>query len=286
MNISFFGATSKTGRFIVPLLCQSEHAVRVIGRDSSRLDVLDPHAERFVADLNEEDSVIAALDGTDCVVSLAHARFLPAILRAAPQTCRHWVVTGSTRAFSALPDSAAEEVRFSEQAFKNSGRAGVMLHPTMIYGAPDDRNINRVLRLIDRWPGWLPIVVPLPAGGRARLQPVFVDDMVNAVVAAVERPEAAGDPIIVAGAKALSYADMVRACAKARGRCVKILGLPLSLLGLAARLGAPFNAEELRRAAEDKVFDITPMVERLGIVPRPFEEGLRLKIERGWFVGS
>ena len=33
---------------------------------------------------------------------------------------------------------------------------------------------------------------------------------------------------------------------------------------------------------EDKAFDVTPMRERLGVVPRSFEAGLALKLERGW----
>lgn len=44
----------------------------------------------------------------------------------------------------------------------------------------------------------------------------------------------------------------------------------------------PFDAAEIRRATEDKRFDVGPLENRLGITPRPFDEGLRLKLERGW----
>jgi len=81
---------------------------------------------------------------------------------------------------------------------------------------------------------------------------------------------------------------MIRACGTALGRRVHILPVPAALLGAIARsarligLPAPFNEAELRRAAEDKVFDIAPMTARLGVEPRSFEAGLTDKISRGW----
>ena len=125
-------------------------------------------------------------------------------------------------------------------------------------------------------------------GGRSLLQPLFVDDMVDALAAAAERPAALGASIVVAGPKPISYADMVRACARAMDRKVTIVPVPALLLGGAARLAAllglhlPFDAAEIRRASEDKSFDIDAMRKRLGVSPRAFEDGLRLKLERGW----
>jgi hypothetical protein len=47
-------------------------------------------------------------------------------------------------------------------------------------------------------------------------------------------------------------------------------------------LRPPFNAAEIRRAAETKRFDVTELRTRLGVVPRGFADGLRLKLDRGW----
>jgi nucleoside-diphosphate-sugar epimerase len=164
----------------------------------------------------------------------------------------------------------------------------VMLHPSMIYGAPDDRNVNRVLRLLRRWPGFLPVVLPLPDGGRHSVQPVFVDDVVAAFAAALTRPDAPGESIVLAGPEPISYARMIRDCGAALGRRVHVMPVPVILLTTLARcagalgLGVPFNAAELRRAAEDKAFDIAPMTARLGVRPRGFDAGVREKIARGW----
>lgn len=281
--IAILGATGKTGRYLVARLRAAGHEVVAVGRSQARLDALDGTPRRVVADFEHPLTVARALIGATRVVSCAHAGFTGTLLECLPSSCQRLVLTGSTRRFTRLPDPAADAVRAGETAFLSSGVPGVMLHPTMIYGAPDDRNVNRMLRLVRRVS-----VIPLPNGGRSLLQPLFVDDMVDALVAAVEQPAAPGASIVVAGPEAISYADMVRACARAVDRGVTIVPVPALLLGAAARLAAllglplPFDAAEIRRATEDKSFDIDAMRKRLGVSPRAFEDGLRLKLERGW----
>ena len=280
---AILGATGKTGRYLVERLCAAGHEVVAIGRSEARLDALGGAPRRVVADFEHPVTVAKALLGATRVVSCAHARFTGILLECLPSSCQRLVLTGSTRRFSRLPDPAADAVRAGEAAFLSSGVPGVMLHPTMIYGAPDDRNVNRMLGLVRRFP-----VIPLPNGGRSLLQPLFVDDMVDALAAAAERPAALGASIVVAGPEPISYADMVRACARAVDRKVTIVPVPAVLLGGAARLAArlglrpTFDAAEIRRATEDKSFDIDAMRKRLGVSPRAFEDGLRLKLERGW----
>lgn len=287
MKLGVLGATGKTGRYLVARLCEDGHDVVAVGRDTARLAALDSRAARRIADLEAPETVAAALAGAERVVSLAHARYTAAVLTGLPEGCERVVLTGSIRRFSRLDDPAADAVRAGEAAFAASGRPGVMLHPSMIYGAPEDRNVNRLLRLIRRWPRWLPLVLPLPGGGRHLVQPVHVDDMIAALVAALTRREAPGPPIVVAGPEPISYAAMARACAAALGRRAFILPLPLPILiataGLLTRLGrrAPFDAAELRRATEDKRFDVADMEGRLGVRPRGFEAGLAARIARG-----
>ncbi len=288
MKVAVLGATGKTGRHVVSALCNTGFEVIAVGRDAAKLAGLDNRAERRQADAGNPEQMTAALADAERVASLLHARFAEATLAALPETCQRIVLTGSLRRFTRLADDAAEAVRQGEAAFLASGRPGVMLHPSMIYGAREERNIGRILAFIRHWPRWLPLLVPLPDGGRHTVQPVFVDDMVAAVVAAVSVPTLKTGTIVVAGPEPISYRHMIKACAVAQGRRARILpiatGPLIALAELAARLGLslPIGAAEIRRAAEDKAFDISDMRQVLGVTPRPFEEGLRLKIERGW----
>src|SRR5258706_16043588 len=89
-----------------------------------------------------------------------------------------------------------------------------------------------------------------------------------------------GPALVLAGPTPLRYRDLIAACAGALGRRAHVLPLPLGVLAgiaaLAARLGiaVPLNAAELRRAGEDKRFDVAPMIPRLGGQPRDFAAGL------------
>lgn len=286
MNIAVLGATSKTGRYVVPALCDRGHAVVAIGRDAARLAALDSRARTVRADITRADELRAALSEAECVASLAHARHTAEVLAALPAACRRVVLTGSLRKLTALPDPAADAVRAGEALFLAAKRPGVMLHPSMIYGAPEDRNINRILDVLRRFPAWLPIPVPLPDGGRHTVQPVFVDDVVAAMVAAIEMPGLETLSIAVAGPRPITYREMVETCAAALRRRVVVVPVPLSPLSAAARgftalgLRPPFDANELTRATEDKSYDISALIGRLGVTPRPFAEGLGTALAR------
>lgn len=280
---AILGATGKTGRYLVERLCADGHDVLAIGRSEERLEALGGGCRHALADFDHPVSVAKALVGASHVLSLVHASYAGRLLDCLPSSCERLVLTGSTRRFSRLPDKAADTVRAAETLFLSSGVCGVMLHPSMIYGAPDDRNVNRLLALVRG-----ARVIPLPGGGRNLVQPVFVDDMVAACAAALTEAKAPGPSIIVAGPEPISYADMLRACAAAQGQRITVVPVPATLLraaaGAASIIGikTPFNAAEIRRTTEDKSFNVNALKSRLGVEPRSFEDGLRLKLERGW----
>jgi nucleoside-diphosphate-sugar epimerase len=280
MGVVVIGATGRTGRRVVAALCARGHAVIALGLTAVKLEALDARATRHAVDLAADGAVAAPLlVGAAVIVSCAHARYTAAILAAAPPSAR-LVLMGSVRRYLEIPDQDGSEIAEAERQLLASGRAGVMLHASMIFGAPDDGNVSRVLRVLGRWPARLPIVLPLPDGGRRLVQPILIDDVVAAVVAAVERPASDGPPIVLAGAAPLAYRDMIRHCAAALGRRARVLPVPVALLSgvaaLAGRVGArlPLNAAELRRAGESKSFDVAPMIARLGVTPLDFPAGL------------
>lgn len=282
MNLAVVGATGRTGRVVVAKLAATEHRVVAVGRSPDRLAGLATGIERRHADLEDPAATATALADAHRVASLAPARFTSQLLAALPTGCQRLVLTGSTRRDTSLPDPVAEHVRAAEAAFERSGVPGVVLHAGMIYGGDDDRNIDRVLQIIRRWPAWLPLVVPLPGRGRHTVQPIFVDDLADAVVAALLTPEVGGSAIMAVGPEPISYATVVRTCAAALGRRALVVPAPSPrLMGALARaLRLPVDTDELLRTLEDKQYDPGPLTDRLGVTPRSFEEGLRIKLGR------
>jgi uncharacterized protein YbjT (DUF2867 family) len=228
-----------------------------------------------VADLRDAAALREALRDAAHVVSCAHARHAPAIIAAAP-TDAVLILLGSTRKFTRWPDEHGNGVLAGEAAFLTSGRKGVMLHPTMIYGASGEDNVRRLAALLRRLP-----LVPLPEGGRALVQPIYQDDVTRAIRAALSRDWDSAESLVVAGPAAVPYAEFVRQVAAAAGvRCPRILSLPVAPLVAAAGVTRvlPFvprvRGSEIRRLLEDKAFDIGPMRAQLGIEPVPLHEGL------------
>ena len=266
---------------MVARLAVTEHRVLAVGRDEQRLARLEGPIDRAIADLERPETLTAALAPAHRVLSLAPGRLAGPLLASVPAACDRVVLTGSTRRDGNEEDPVAAGARLAEAELARSGVAGIVLHPSMIYGARGDRSVGRLLSVVGRWPRRLPLVVPLPGSGRSTVQPVFVDDVADAMVAAILRPNVSGPPVFVVGPEPITYAYMVRSCASALGRKARIVPAPAWLLSGAARIvRAPVTAEELLRSGQSQRYDPTPMIDRLGVTPRAFADGLRLKLER------
>jgi len=249
------GASGRSGAALCRRLAEAGTTYVPVVRDPARWAATRLPGNARVADLTDPQALQEALGDAQTVISCAHARHVPAILAAAPHAGR-FVFLGSTRKFTRWPDAHGRGVLAGEAAFLASGRPGVMLHPTMIYGAEGEDNVRRLAALLRRLP-----LVPLPAGGRALVQPIHQDDVTNCLLAALRTPWPSPQTRIIAGPHPCTYADFVRAVATAAGlNAPRILPVPLWPLLAAApftRLpGLPrIRADEIRRLAEDKAFD-------------------------------
>ena len=188
------------------------------------------------------------------------------------------MLLGSTRKFTRWPDAHGNGVLAGEAALLASGRDGVMLHPTMIYGAQGENNVQRLAGLVRRLP-----VLLLPGGGRFLVQPIHQSDVTRCIRAALDQQWEAPSSVVIAGPTAVRYADFVRAvarggraaeaCHPAVPRRTAYLGGPADQARVCAADGA---AKEIRRLMEDKAFDIAPMLSLLGVASIPLSEGLAL----------
>ncbi len=282
--VHVIGASGRSGVALCRALLAGGSTVVPVVRSRARWEAagVGGAAAPLLADLGDPRALAAALDGAALVASCAHARHAGAILAAAPAPARI-VLLGSTRRFTRWPDAHGRGVQAGEAALRQSGHAGVMLHPAMVYGAAGEDNVQRLaawLRRLPRLGGRA--LVPLPGGGRALVQPIHQSDVTRAVLAALARdwPPAA-PPVVIAGPEPLPYAALVAAVAAACGLpAPRILAVPAAPLRLVAPLtailpGVPrVRAAELRRLLEDKAFDVGPMRDRLGVVPIGLREGL------------
>lgn len=280
--IVIFGASSDIGRRVTQKLLDEGKQLRLVSR---RADPLDPRAEHVVGDLSGGCDLRPVLKDAALVVSCAHARHSAVLLGALPAHAPSLVLTGSAWRYSTVPDPRGQAIRDAEAMFLSSGRNGVMLHPTMIYGGTQERNIQRLLALIRQWP-----VLPAPGGGRHLVQPIYVEDAAACLLAAIRRSWAGPNAIAVAGPKAMPWREMAGTCMKAIGVRRPIVSVPLApAIGAvrllhAAGIRLPVDANVLRRFREDIDISLAAMRDELGVMPRNFDVGLQQAL-LGWRNG-
>ncbi len=266
VDVVVVGATSGIGRRLLARLRARDASVVAIGRSAERLAPLSVPGR--VVDFTDRRALARALADARAVVSCAPLRIAPALLAALPDRVERVILTGSTRRFTRFPNRNVAQRIDAETAFLGSGRAGIILHPTMIIGADGENNVQRVAAFIRCFGA-----VPLPNGGHSLIQPIYAEDVAACLEVALFRAAAAGPPVIIAGPEPVTYRSFVEAIAAAIGRRVRIIDLPAPVLIAAAPLTRllPFlprvETSEVRRLLEDKAFDIAEMRARLGVEP-------------------
>lgn len=271
--VHVIGATGRSGQAVCRALAMRDTPVVPIARNPARAAGL---TGLRVADLTGPQVLLrAALADATRIVCTAHARHIPALLEAAPPTAR-LVCLGSTRKFTRWPDAHGNGVLMGERALLGSARSGVILHPTMIYGAQGENNVQRLAALLR----YLPFM-PLPGGGRALVQPIWQGDVTACILAALNTAWNGPHSMVIAGADSVAYRQFAAMVAKAAGLGPRpAISVPAGLLMQLARITAPIpglpriTPDEIRRLLENKNFDIGPMQTTLGVHPIGLAEGL------------
>jgi len=142
-----------------------------------------------------------------------------------------------------------------------------IFQPSVIFG-PGDDFVNRFARLLRA----LPLAFPLARPG-ARFEPVWVGDVVAAILRALADEATAGETYELGGPDVLTLAEIV-AMVRDRLRLSRaIIGIPEFAARLQAAIfdfipGKPFSSDNYRSLTVDSVCRVNGLA-RLGIHPQP-----------------
>lgn len=149
------------------------------------------------------------------------------------------------------------------------GAAATLLRPTLVYGAGRDQTLSRIASMARRWGRMV-----LPRGAHGLRQPVHVDDLAQAALAALA--SAGGQTYALGGGETLPYRAMVArvlACLHPPPALVEVPG-PLFALALklaqSRGIATGLGSEAVARMRRDLVFDLQPARRDLGYAPRAF----------------
>jgi nucleoside-diphosphate-sugar epimerase len=150
----------------------------------------------------------------------------------------------------------------------------------MIYGGQQENNISRLLKLVNRFP-----IIPIPGGGRQTVQPIFIDDLVDCLDAALSTAWQ-GSNVLAVGGPPITWKKMALVCAETIGKKRLLVDIPLLPLGVMFTLldkagFKGFDPGMIWRFQEDTNVSLTDLFRVLGVNPRDFKAGLSAAIS-GW----
>jgi NADH dehydrogenase len=174
-----------------------------------------------------------------------------------------------------------------EQAVRDAFPTATILRPSIVFG-PEDDFFNRFAKLAQFAP-----FVPLIGGGETRVQPVYVGDVADTVIRALDDPAAAGRTYELGGPKVYTFRQLMELMLAEIKRKRRFIDLPFGLASLQARLMAilpnpPLTVDQVEMLKRDNVVSSGALtLATLGIEPTAVEAILPLYLDRfrkgGWY---
>jgi uncharacterized protein YbjT (DUF2867 family)/uncharacterized membrane protein YphA (DoxX/SURF4 family) len=303
VKVLIAGASGFIGARLARAFAARGHAVVAASRGGStgaRHVTLDyaapPDVDALARELAGIDVVVNAVGilrerGTQTFEALhvrgPHALFAACVAAGVPRAIQ-------ISALGAEPDAKA---RYHRSKYAADARLlelpldSAIVRPSLVYG-PGGTSATMFDRLAA-----LPLI-PLPAGGGQRVQPVHIDDLVDAVVRLAESPIALNVTLPVVGPEPLTLRDFLARLRHAFGwGRARFLAIPRTLVALAARLGdlvprVLLDSETLGMLERGNVADAAPLEKLLGRKPRavadfiapPERDSRRAAAALGWLL--
>jgi uncharacterized protein YbjT (DUF2867 family) len=272
-SIVVLGGTGFLGTRLVARLIKDGHQITVLSRDREQhkhLLVL-PGLTLENCDVYAHAQLSERFRGKDVVINLvgilnergfggggfrrAHTELTRGVLQAARSAGAARLLQVS--ALKAGPDAPSYYLRSkgeAEQLIRDNGTAldWTIFQPSVMFG-PGDSFLNRFAGLL----GVIPWVLPL-AKPNARFQPVFVDDVVEALRRCLHGGVCSRQTYELGGPHTYSLREIVNLVAKLTGRRRWIMGLPdpvawLQALAMNFVPGRPFSSDNYRSLTVDSV---------------------------------
>ena len=283
--VVLMGGSGFIGNYVAQALLERGARVRIAARHPEKAFKLKPLANlgqmQFArCDASDRQSVDQCIAGADAVVNLvgAFSGNLRRLMGEAPGWMAEAAARAGAQAFVHVSAIAAEpegETEIEYAAAKKMGEDRVLaafpkatiLRPSILFGE-DDNFINMFAGLISTLP-LLPVFGP-----DAKLQLVYVDDVAEAAVRALEDPGKHGGKIYeLGGPEELSMMEINEAIAAAQKRKRTFLPMPDGLSATFAALpGTPMGSDQWKLLKQGNVASgAFPGFDRLGIEPKPLD---------------
>jgi len=265
-------------RIIVPTR-RREHAKHLLPLPTVDVVQASVHDEatltRLLAGCDGVVNLIAILHGSAAEFERVHVgwpqRLVAACVRAGVRRVVHVSALGVPEDPAAAPSHYLRTKAAGEQALRAANLDLTVLRPSVMFGT-HDRFLNVFAALQSVFP-----LMPL-AGGQAQFQPVWVDDVAQALARCLDDPTTIGHTYECVGPRVYSLAELVRLAGWFSGHARPIVPLPLwagrmQALALGCLPGEPLMSSDNLDSMQvpNVATGRWPGLSALGVVPTALE---------------
>ena len=277
------GANGFTGRFLCKELLKRKTSFLAIIRPGNDDTWMKQNSILYkYIDLNNTSELEKQIKGYNILISLASIGFgsVPSILKACKsKNIDRIIFTSTTAIFTKLNSKSKKARELAESQIKKSNLDWTIIRPTMIYGSPNDRNIIKLIKWIDKYP-----IIPIIGTGKFLQHPIFVEDLSKLIANILTNENSYKRSFNVSGKKALSFNKMIKIIKnELKTKCTPIhLPYRLSLLIFKIleriKIKLPIKSEQIERLNEDKYFNHSKAYNAFGFLPLGFKEVIKIEI--------
>ena len=285
-----FGGSGFLGRYVVKRLAAAGYVTRIAVRDTEGAMFLRPMGRvgqivPMFASLTHEATIARAVEGADLVVNLigilaerragdfkrvqAEGAGRIATLAAAAGVTR-MVQVSAIGADPASPSLYAQTKAAGEAAVRAAMPSATVLRPSLVFGA-EDQFFNRFAAMAQILP-FMPVI-----SGETKMQPVYVGDVADAVMAGLTGLDTAGKTYELGGPRVWTFREILAYILAETRRKRPLVNIPMGVARFQASIAEllptkPFTRDQLLLLSQDNITSPgMPGLAELGIAATPVE---------------
>lgn len=274
------GATGFVGRNVLKKALERGHRVRCLARHKPA--DLPGNAEWVAGDIGDQGSLIQAMEGVEKVIHLVgiivpsgentfqkvHAAGTHHVVEAAKKAGVRKIVHMSALGTHAQAESQYHQTKWKGEVYvRYGGMPYTIFRPSIIFG-PGDQFLNMFAGMIKKAP-----VIPLVGGGVNRLQPVWVEDVAECFVRALDNPASDNKMYELGGPRDYSMRELIEILMELLGKKRPMISVPVALMQIQAFCmemvfpKPPLTRDQLKMMKTNNICDPSPAIKDLGVQP-------------------
>lgn len=285
MKILITGANGHSGKIFLNNIENNRkniyEEIHVVVRNSSLDDFIERsplNIIKHVGDIKNSDFVENITKDIDIILHIAGIQMSELIFYKAIENNINWIISiHTTGRYSKFKSASTEYIDIEDKLLKLRDKINItILRPTMIYGSSRDRNMNKLIKFIDRFP-----IYPIFGNGNNLMQPVNAKDLAIAYQQVIENSEITiNENYNLSGKYPIKYKNLISTVSQHLNKRTVLVKLPIIFSRFFVRICRklvpkfPLNEEQVLRMKEDKDFTHLKATKDFGYNPMSFEEGI------------